>query len=345
MTMQLITEYRPVKHWQAFGGYDVALLLSVLQDYGVDSEMFLSEAGISATPEDQEAGHYRFADKLALFQLAAERIPDQPLGLICGQRASFSDFGLLGFAIASSKNVLEALQVGFKYLQLNGPIFHIQVLRDTHQACIRIENNLEIGKLLPFCSEYFFSAIAQLCAELTGEKLPSVQMLLPYPPPPHALAYQHHFQCPIEFNAQEFAWYFDVEVLQRPLLRHLESKWQKCLSGCESLLHHLQASHRLDRQITQHLYTCLGSEPSAEEIAAWYGLSARTLHRQLQALGTSYQRLKNQVRRDLALELLLNTALSVEEIAYRLGYSDSANFRHSFKRLTGKAPRHFPQDK
>ena len=48
-----------------------------------------------------------------------------------------------------------------------------------------------------------------------------------------------------------------------------------------------------------------------------------------------------EVRETLALELIQGTNLSLEDISYRLGYSDTANFFHAFKRWKGQTPNHF----
>ncbi len=67
-------------------------------------------------------------------------------------------------------------------------------------------------------------------------------------------------------------------------------------------------------------------------------MSKRTLTRKLTEQGTSYSRLLEEARCDRALELL-RSALSLEQIAERLGYSDAANFGRAFRRWTSKSPR------
>lgn len=67
----------------------------------------------------------------------------------------------------------------------------------------------------------------------------------------------------------------------------------------------------------------------------------RALRRRLEAEDTSYRELLAEVRTRLAIEYLRKTAMTNEEIANRLGYSDAANFRHAFIRWTGKSPSDF----
>ena len=67
-------------------------------------------------------------------------------------------------------------------------------------------------------------------------------------------------------------------------------------------------------------------------------MSARTLRRRLEKEGTSYQRIKDNARRDAAITLLSRTRLPVAEIAVRVGFSDPSAFHRSFKKWTGLAP-------
>jgi AraC-like DNA-binding protein len=78
-----------------------------------------------------------------------------------------------------------------------------------------------------------------------------------------------------------------------------------------------------------------------ESVASELCVSLRTLRRQLSNEGTSFRALLDEVRETLAIQMLEETALTMEQIAVRLGYSDTANFFHAFKRWTGFPPKHF----
>jgi AraC-like DNA-binding protein len=67
-------------------------------------------------------------------------------------------------------------------------------------------------------------------------------------------------------------------------------------------------------------------------------MTPRTLHRRLVDEGTSFHDLLEDVRRTLAVEHVKSGRLSIEEIAYMLGYSDLANFRRAFRRWESVPP-------
>ena len=64
----------------------------------------------------------------------------------------------------------------------------------------------------------------------------------------------------------------------------------------------------------------------------------RTLNRCLQAEGTSFRKLLNEVRFEVAGQLLLGTRMGVTEIADSLGYADTSAFTHAFSRMAGAPP-------
>ena len=95
--------------------------------------------------------------------------------------------------------------------------------------------------------------------------------------------------------------------------------------------------------ITQRIRDILGDDfredmPSFEELTGLLYMSARTLRRRLEREGTSYQRIKDNARRDVAISLLSQEGLTVSEVAERVGFSDPSAFHRSFKKWTGQSP-------
>ncbi len=81
--------------------------------------------------------------------------------------------------------------------------------------------------------------------------------------------------------------------------------------------------------------------PIAEDLCKNLGISQQTLRRKLSAEGTSYQQIKNNLRNDLAIKLLLNRSLSITEIALRMDFSEPRVFSRAFKQWTGLTPKDF----
>lgn len=74
------------------------------------------------------------------------------------------------------------------------------------------------------------------------------------------------------------------------------------------------------------------------EVAGRLHMSPRTLMRRLRGEGLSFQGIKDELRRDLAILDLARAELSLGEIGYALGFSSPAVFHRAFRHWTGMTP-------
>jgi AraC-like DNA-binding protein len=79
--------------------------------------------------------------------------------------------------------------------------------------------------------------------------------------------------------------------------------------------------------------------PGAEQIAARLSVSPQTLRRRLAAEDTTFQQVRDQLRRDVAVAELARGDASIEELSRRLGFSEPSAFHRAFRRWTGTTPR------
>jgi AraC-like DNA-binding protein len=81
-----------------------------------------------------------------------------------------------------------------------------------------------------------------------------------------------------------------------------------------------------------------GERPTVEKIADEMRMSPRTLQRRLEAAGTTYQELLDEVRRQSARRLLANTNLDAGEVAFLLGFEELNSFTRAFHGWEGTTP-------
>ena len=100
-------------------------------------------------------------------------------------------------------------------------------------------------------------------------------------------------------------------------------------------------SDNLSGVITSMIYSLLNpSIPSFELIADNLNMSPRNLQRKLKEEGTSYSKLVTDIKKKLAVDYLKKN-LSIKEVSYLMGYSESGTFVSAFKKWYGKTPGHF----
>ena len=81
-----------------------------------------------------------------------------------------------------------------------------------------------------------------------------------------------------------------------------------------------------------------GHRPAVEDVARDLHISSRTLQRRLQEAGSSYQRVLDEARHQMARYYLGNSVLELTEAAYLLGYEDANSFVRAFRTWEGIPP-------
>ena len=76
-------------------------------------------------------------------------------------------------------------------------------------------------------------------------------------------------------------------------------------------------------------------------VATALATSSRNLRRRLNAEGTSFRQILNDVRFQMARKYLIKENMDMSEIAFLLGFSNQSVFSRAFKRWSGISPRQF----
>lgn len=322
---------------QSCGILDLQLLNRCLE-HRLPIESLLDGSNLGLQQLFEPKIHITMAQKLIVFNNALIKSKDVGLGLHVGSHARFSDFGVLGYAILGSNTMIDALFMGFKYLRLVGPLLRKKMWVEEGYGYFQADQITDLKRLLPFCSEYWCTAIKSLYEEVMCQPFPSVEMHFPYKEPEYSELYQDIFQCPITFNSNRLEWKFDAKKLFEPLPTANAMTLKMCLSSCDEMLAKVSGSPTLKEKITQMFIERPGQYPPIDTLAKDLGMSSRTLRRHLKAENTSYQAILNHVRLHLAHHYLSSTEMSIEEISAIIGFSDSANFRHAFRQWDGRSP-------
>lgn len=150
--------------------------------------------------------------------------------------------------------------------------------------------------------------------------------------------YENFFGCPVLFKQRCSALLAPMEYLQLPLrqadpqlLRTLEEHALGLMASLEDAALPLQVKNALRQLLKQGL-------PRKEQVAEQLAMSVRTLQRQLQQAGTSYQQILDDLRQELAEHYLLHSDLPIQDIAHYLGFSDQRSFHRTFKSRSGMPP-------
>jgi AraC-like DNA-binding protein len=163
------------------------------------------------------------------------------------------------------------------------------------------------------------------------------EVLLPRAAPADQALYRHHFRAPVRFDQESATIVFPTRDLDLPiagadpmLRAMLEEKIQQ-LTGVQGF--------EFSDDIRRLLRTRLTSNRcSADDIAELLAMHRRTLSRRLKGSGLGYREITNEIRFEIARQLLQHTTVPLGEIAAALGYSEASAFTRAFRRWSGQTP-------
>jgi AraC-like DNA-binding protein len=306
----------------------------VLRGLGVDCDEVLAVAGLPVNALDRPDEWVPFPFALRALEAAADRAGCPHLGLLVGKRFRFEQIGLLGELMLNSSSVGDALRsyVVHQRLYSQGFTPFLHKYRRTAEYGFVIYHPASVG--LAVVHDLLLAAIVSALRHLCGAEWTPLEVHLPRSAPDDVEPYRSHFRSTLLFDSDHSSVVFRTEDLAR------------AIAGADAVRFRAlerEASDKLDANLLPLLYRSLrvllmSGEPKAGTLAQEFGMHERTLARRLRALGTSFRAVLGEVRYDAGRSLLLDTKLTIADIAYSLGYSEVAAFTTAFKRWAGMTP-------
>jgi AraC-like DNA-binding protein len=312
-------------------------IVPVLHGLGFDPDPLIRAAGLDPALFDDGANVIPFAALGRLLTLGVAHTHCPHLGLLTGQRATILSLGLVGRLMLHSETVGDALRVLVSNLSIQnrGAVPGLAVTGDAalfsysiYQREVKSTDQIADGAIAVEAN-----ALRALC----GSEWNPTEVLLPRAAPADREPYRRYFRAPVRFDQEVAALVFPARDLDRriagadPVLRDmLEERIQHLKTPPESEL----ADH-----IRRLLRTRLTrNRCSAEDIADLLKMHRRTLTRHLKDSGMGYRGIANEVRFEIARQLLEDTEVPLGQIAAALGYSEASAFTRAFRRWSGQTP-------
>lgn len=303
-------------------------------------ERALATAGIPAHLLEQRSARVPANAYSALWLAVARELDDEFFGL---DRRSMKvgSFALVCQAVVSCENIDRALK-----RMLRGFTLFLDEVRgdlnlEGNQAVIRITNTLNVEADRRFADETLLVLVHGLMCWLAGRRIPVTHVSFNHARPPYAREYALMFCDDVSFGAPQTAMQIEGRALLAPVVQNTVTLQQFLRTAPQSVFLKYRNEESSAAQVRRRLRDSVGdaeSWPVFEDLAAEQGTTATTLRRRLEREGTSYQAVKDHLRSDVAIDLLCNSALTVEEIAARVGFHDASAFHRAFKRWTGVQP-------
>jgi len=313
-------------------------MLAGLRALKADVESIVSRAGLSLETLQDPDTRIPFETSVNLAFQAALATRDEALGLHLAELYRPGSFGVLDYLAHSSRTLGEAIGYLCRYNRLLQDAVE-SVLELSEGKALLYNHLLGDVFLPPGIVENTIANHIVIGRELTGVTLVPLAVEFRHSAPTYVSEYERIFKAPIRFGAERDGLVLPVEYLGLPLKNADPGLCSILERHAAQLLEQLprtsRFSHRVQELVARELKD---GAPRAESIAHKLELSERTLRRRLHDEGTTYESLVDSLRRGLAERYLERSDLSIEQVAFLLGYSDAGAFRRAFRRWNRISP-------
>jgi AraC-like DNA-binding protein len=299
---------------------------------GGDGRALLREAGITARD-------LTYSQVGALLENAARTLdcPDFGLRLATLQRGGL--YGPLGRAMRHAARFGEALRFVATHNFAHSLAARIRPLGRMEDDSLLMGHDVvqpgmaERGQLM----EQLLLVGQLMAIEMTGGAARAREVHFRHQPISPATTYRRHFGCEVRFGQAHDAALFSPAALAAPITASDAAAHARAAAVIAARF--TRRTPPLHAEVRALIMAAVGFEPCSNgEIARRLDLHARTINRRLAREGTSFQRIKDEVRRDLMDYYLRRTGFSFTQISERLGFAEQSVFTRNCRRWLGASP-------
>ncbi|RLQ22819.1 helix-turn-helix domain-containing protein [Seongchinamella sediminis] len=314
--------------------------LEVMETLGHSASQCLLGTGLSLSQLADPNLRISLQQELRFYRNTLELSGSPVIGLKLGEPFIPQRYGLFGYALLSAETFRHALAIAENFGRLTFSFFSFHFGVSEGRGWFSMDNPPPIEQdLIDLYIDRDMSAANVDFSEIMGAPFPIQQLLLPHDGKGRKQVYRDYFGCSsVEFGAADARFCFDRELLDTPLPRSDPDSSRHLQQQCRMLIAKLTAHGSFIDEVRLLMLARPGFFPDIEYVAERMGMSTRTLRRKLKNEGSTFRELLDEVRYGLAREYLGNTQLPIEEISSLLGYTESANFSHAFKRWSSHSP-------
>ena len=307
-----------------------------LEEFGVPVAEVLRRAGLAGDLFHQTRVLVTTEELFAVWRAISEVSKDPTIGLQLGTETKTERFHPSGIAALSTENLGAAINHMARYKQLTCPEEMLQSVADGEWR-IRFRWLLAVETEPHALVEYCFAWLQTIARHGSGTKISPLRLEL-VQPRAHTRLLERYFGCEVQIGASQNAIIYRERDAQCPFLtRNAEMLDMLAPQFDQEMQRHAPNSFtELVRDAIQQRLT--GHRPNIEDIARDLHLSARTMQRRLQDVGSSYQRVLDEARHQMARYYLGNSVLELNEAAYLLGYDNANSFVRAFRSWEGIPP-------
>ncbi len=317
------------------------LIAKALQRYGCDYIVLFKQAGMDPAKMHDAHARYSYAKITYLWQLAGKATKDPLFGLVAASFWHPTTLHALGYSWLASTNLKEALERLVRYIRIvnTSAEFQFEELDDSYRLI------MDSQKYLPYKTEQAteamdagFALLLDMCKTSYGVKFSAMKYEMRRSEPENLSKFNQFFKAPLTFSCEQNIVYFHKSTIEKNLVTANSDLTRVNDKVITDYLASLDTNN-IDMLVKAKVLDSLASGRVSEDyIAQSINISTRSLQRKLKGSETSFKRLLDETRKELASQYIENQGIAISEITYLLGFSEPSNFSRAFKRWNGLSP-------
>lgn len=309
----------------------------LMNDFGIEQAEWLRESPYSYIEPSLASEPIPFTvfSALALRAMSLSKNPN--LGVVIGQRLTLQSHGILGYTILNCSDLLSAAKLLEKYISLRVTFLKIKLCYVNNNFSLQLEESFPLNEMQRFLLDAVLFSIKSIFSQLNPSLNKKITISFPYDRQANT-NYEDLSDCSLLFNQLYASVCIPKLHISNPILFSSSSAYIEAEALCKKELSQLVHEDSYTNKVKRKLLANTENFPPQNIMSSMFNMTSRTFHRRLVDEGTSYREILDSIKKQLAINYIENSELSVKEISYCLGYDGYGSFNRAFQRWTNLSP-------
>lgn len=325
-----------------FQHHPLTLINYVVRHRAGDIDNILLNTGISIkqfSDVDLFISYKQYAD---IVSNCLKETQDKFLGLAFGKILNVHTHGLIGLTVLSQPTVRDALQMAIKYKKTVSPITTLHLNETENKVEVSVIESLGFKELERFFTETLYSSFLTGFRTITDNDHCQIDFYFKYSLDQESIeTYQRYLGRRLFFSQANNRMAADIQYFTQKISVSNRATAQALEEQVRNVFKRVANHDGIIGLIRGLLVNADQQFPSLETTAEKMNTSASTVKRKLREYNTSYQKILNEVRMEIAIGYLQNSNKTVKDICYELGYQEPSTFSRAFRKWTSMSPQEY----